>query len=198
MQMMARRDELMPLHSIRLTQHARLRDYINDPVTYASEIQSSYETTFSEIVALRERRRNLQPACVPKDKAIFYIAYSVALSYGIMLNTIMLRVKLGVNEQNAKESNILMDEIVALSEAAAQFSPLGSSAMSSLLLVAWPNDPSRRPVIEEWLRSLQGGFPIARWIESARWLDEMLVPPASIGQCGQHGITRPPDACNVM
>lgn len=197
---LAKRDDAMPLHSIKLTQHAKLREFIHDPSNHASEIQASYRTTFSEILLLRERHRSLDPAFPPKDKAIFFMAYSIALSYGIVLNTILLRRVVGMVEPWMQESEVLMDEIFALLEAAIVFAPLGSSAMSSLLFAAWPNNPTRRPAIEAWLKLYQGGFPITRWLETAMWLDEMLMPRVGFGEePGYRRIpSRPAGACNVM
>ena len=198
MQLMAKRDETMPLHSIRITQQARLREFINEPLANANDIESSYRITFNEVLALRERRRKLDSAFPPKARATFYIAYSVALSYGVVLSTIMLRTVAGFEQPFIRESTTLLDETLALTEAAAEFIPLGSSAMSTLLLAAWPNDPLRRPAIEEWLRKIQGGFPIARWVETAMWLDEMLLPPHVEEFTCFEKSARPSDACIVM
>jgi hypothetical protein len=199
-QMLTKRDEAMPLHSIRLTQHARLREYINDPATHTSELGASYRITFSEISILRKRRQLLDPAFPEKDRAIFYIAYSFALSYSIVLSTITMRHLFGPVDQLMEESAFLMAEILELIHEAAVFIPLGSSAMSTLLFAAWPNDIARRPEIERWLEIYQGGFPIVRWLESARRLDEMLLPstPALDASENLQKSKRPADACIVM
>jgi hypothetical protein len=196
--MVAEWDKSLPLHSIQMTQHARLRDFINHQSAQTADIQNSYRITFDEILGLQKRRCTLISSVPAKDRATFYIAYSVALSYGLILSTIMLRSVEGFKDQLAHESAVLVEETLAVSEAAAEFIPLGSSTMSSLLLAAWPNNPSCRPVIERWLQRYQGGFPIVRWLETAQWLDELLYPSTNKEVALYHRRSRPADACIVM
>ena len=154
-----KRDKLIPLKSVQVTEHARVRSFIDAPLGHEAEIREAYQQARNELQNLRARRLLCTPSVAAKERVTFFMACSMAYTYAAVLTTLLMR-NFDCSERAMGDAQDLLDEILALTEDAAQFAPLGSYAMTSLLLVAWPMDPIRRAEIEMWVSKLQGNIPI--------------------------------------
>jgi hypothetical protein len=91
-----------------------------------------------------------------------------------------------------------MEDVFAVLEHAKEFRPAMIGLMGTLVLCAWPNDPSRRHELEDAFAELAGKFPVIRLKESARWLDRLLTPLERSAKAQDVDIEQPLDACLVM
>lgn len=100
-------------------------------------------------------------------------AYGVALTYAVILHGIVTRC-FDTSTYMLASGIDMLTEILVLAEDSRPYRPLGSSAMLTMLIAAWPLDLSMRSKIEALLDDYTSDFPMARWQESATWLDSAM------------------------
>ena len=168
---------------------AKLPEFIRGPGAHLIEITSAYQGLITDLPELRQTVFKLSQGAGPLKTlhARYQTVYGIPLAFAIILNTILR--SFGVDNISLFEESVtLVDEIITLAEDASQYRPLGSSAMPLFLVAAWAgtNEVSKRAKIEEILTEYQFDFAIARWMETAAWLEfklknECLIDPTLVG-----------------
>jgi hypothetical protein len=177
-----KRDQGVAIEGLKLRNLAKLSDYITYPEMHLFDIKSAYQRMgidlpkmrlcISTVTSISARSAQLPPTTI---RARLQSALGLLLTFAIILNT-LLRTFEPKNLYLVQESALLSDEIVALAEDAAQYRPLGSSAMPICLIAAWAStyDLQIRSKVEKVIEVYQSDFPISKWMDTARWLERRL------------------------
>jgi hypothetical protein len=171
------RDNAMPFESLKLQTLAKLQQYVAHPEAHLNDILATYEYTRVDIPQLRERLSKLAPPAGSGNisHCRFQTMYSIVLAFASILNTILR--SFGLEDMTLAEESVgLIDELITVTNDAAQYKPLGSGAIPLFLTTAWAatRDKSKQARIKETISeySSDPAFPV--WMEIAGWLDNKL------------------------
>lgn len=154
---------------------AKLPDFIRYPELHFLEVESLHRTIQNDLPQTRQILAKLSEQGLITLHAQYMTLHSILLGYSIILSTIICCFGNG-DILMVAETQVCIDELIALAEDGLQYRPLGSSSLPLILTVAWvaTHETSKRGRIEELLVEYQKDFAISRWMEIAGWLEKKM------------------------
>ncbi|KAF1808733.1 hypothetical protein P152DRAFT_443078 [Eremomyces bilateralis CBS 781.70] len=177
-QLVNRHDQAIPMKSMRLSQLAKIQQFLNDPYAHEADIRIAYQHSGFDLHKIREViiPRITKTDYPVKTRSRFQAFHSVLLAYAVILNNILRRCFEPYNLILAAEGEALVGDIIALAEDGAQYRPLGSSGMPISLMAAWAlaKGTDRQTRLEELLTEYKSDFPAASWRQVSQYLERRM------------------------
>ncbi|KAF1817388.1 hypothetical protein P152DRAFT_463556 [Eremomyces bilateralis CBS 781.70] len=198
--LVGKREQAIPMKSMRLTQLAKIQQFLNDPYAHEADIRLTYQQLGFDL-------HRIQQVILPKisktDQTVkmrsrFQVIYSILLSYATILNTILCRCFEPYNPILTTEGLTLVDGIVRLAEDATQYRPLGSSGMPLMLMAVWPaaKGTTQQTRVEELMTEYKSDFPTTSWQQVSLWLESRMNNNSKTRALKDMGPVA--DACSTM